>query len=195
MNKTKYILKNKEDILNFKPTQEQIKNAQEVFFNMAKVEAIKPIVEAIQEKVLFNNQFKASREHQRLEKINVIQKLEHTYLMNDKDFNKYLFECYEEYIKAGLNAESDALYIKNKDSQKDLKYYSYCPLLIVQDDLRKAKQKLIVSFESVTGFKLDDVTHSLKIYHKYVELTLKLMVKYVNKEDVLKGGFKWIGIK
>jgi len=29
---------------------------------MAKVEAIKPIVEAIQEKVLFNNQFKASRE-------------------------------------------------------------------------------------------------------------------------------------
>jgi len=187
--KTEYILNIKKNILKFKPNKEQIKVTGEVFFYMAKVETLKPIITEIQKKVLLQNKFKVDKENRTNEKDLIIKDIKNDWLMNDKDFDKYIFLCYEEYIKQGLNAESDALYIKNKDSQKDLKYYTYCPLLIAEDQKRKAERKLIISFESVTGFKLSEVTHNLKVYKEYIELTLKLMAKYVNTKEVLKGGF------
>jgi len=172
--KTKQELK--QTITNFKPTEEQIKNTEEVFLNMANVDTIKPIVLKYQIEILkkYKFQYKRVDDRKRFLKetgLNYIINPEHTYLIKESDFKIYLSEVAKEHLKNGFIVKKD-----------------YCPLLIAEDDLRKSQDKIIKSFESVTGIKKEDLFKNFpKNLNSYIDLTLRFMVKFIrNKDEILK---------
>jgi len=141
---------------NFKPSVEMIKTAQEVFLNMANVEVIKPEVEKIQNKVLKENGFKCN--------------IKHTYTLSDSQFKIYLKECRKEEIKIKLIDESF-----NKD---------FCPLLVAEDNLRKAENKLINVVckelkKELNGITAEQINRSLNHRKKFIELNLKYLSQFI----------------
>ncbi len=163
-----------ETIQNFKPTQEQIRNCELVFLNMAKVDTIRPIVEKYQKKILEKHKFEAKRKDERefLYKetfLKYISEPKHSYLMKDSDSKIYFKELEDAHLEHGFNVKKD-----------------YCPLLIAESDLIDAKRNFVNSMASLTNIKWKDVT-KLEHYSQIVELNLKFMVKFIrSKEDILK---------
>jgi len=163
----------KEQILNFKPTKEQIKATEKVFFNMVNVEIIKEIVLKYQKEILEKHKFKFKEKYDEEEYYKITFKKyiinpEHYYLMKDSDFKVYLNECY-------LKAVDNGFKLKSKE---------YCPLLIAQSNLIDSQNKLIDLFGPITHIKRGRVY--LKNRTNLIELTLKLMAKYINKENINK---------
>ena len=146
----------KQEIKDFKPAVEMIKTAQEVFLNMARVETIKPIVEKIQNEVLKENGFKCS--------------VFNTYTLSDKSFKIYLKDCRKEFLKIKLIDESF-----NKD---------FCPLLVAENDLREAENKLINTVceelkNKLDGVTSEQITRSFKHRRNFIELNLKYLSQFL----------------
>lgn len=161
---TKINLMNKDEIKNFKPSVKMIKTAQDVFLNMANVETIKPIVLGIQNKILEKHQFKVKNEFKRHEKQKIVLKPSNDYLMSDADFKVYMTEQRNELKKVNLETENP----------------EFCPLLVAEDNLRKAENKLIESFKVITGLSCSDVNMKLDTRKKFLELTLRFMSRFIN---------------
>ena len=156
-------------IENFRPTKEMIKTTQEVFLCMAKVGTIKPIVEEIQKKVLKKYQFKVSAEW-REDKERIITEPKQSYLMTNEDFKIYHSEC-------RILEDEKELYVSNSE---------FCPLLVAENDRRKAENRLMNAFSCITGLDSNKINMRLDSRKKFLDLTLKYMAQFVNKEDCLK---------
>ncbi len=149
-------LKKMENKTIFKPSVEMIKTAQEVFLNMANIEIIKPEVEKIQKEVLKENGFECS--------------VFNTYTLNDKSFKVYLKECRKKFIEIKLIDENF-----NKD---------FCPLLVAEDNLRKAEHKLINVVckelkDKLNGLTAEQINRSLNHRKKFIELNLKYLSQFI----------------
>lgn len=160
-----------QNLKDFKPNGEQLNAAINVFLFMAKVETIKPIVDGYRNAILKAHQWHKDKkylENGRYKEADaVILDEKHTYMLSDADFKVYLAELHEQHIKHGFNVPLD-----------------YCPLLIAEDELRKAKRHFLHTMESLTGINPDDV-YKLDLYERLVDINLKFMVKWINKEDCL----------
>jgi hypothetical protein len=56
----------------------------------------------------------------------------------------------------------------------------FCPLLVAENELRKARNKLIETMKPITGIELDDLMrHYPDNYNKYFDLTLRLLAPFV----------------
>jgi len=160
------ILKNKDKILNFKPTQEQIQSAELVFIKMAELKMLQEIIIPLENRILKENVF------YEMDDLGgrIITDRSHDWLMSDEDFNRYLKLVYAERVKIGINTPWDQ-----------------CPISLVEMDLINAERDLINSFESLTGINYELVSRKLDLKDQYVELTLRLIVKFVDKNKIVEG--------
>jgi hypothetical protein len=146
----------------FTPTPEMIEAAKNVFMMMAYVDTIKPIVRGYQTRILQAHQFHIAKEWtDKGHPDEIILEPDHTYLMEDSDFQVYLQETFQERDKAGLK-------IDNPD---------FCPLLVAESLLSTAENTLIDSMEPVTHLE------AYRIYgdnrKKFIDLTLRLLAPFV----------------
>lgn len=154
----------KQEIKNFKPSVEMIKTTQEVFLNMAMVETIKPIVKKIQKDILNKHKFKIAKKYQNQERDLIVLSNERTYLLKDNEFKIYLKECRTEEIKIKLINESF-----NKE---------FCPLLVVEDNLRKAQNKLINLMGKLIDITSEDI-YKTEHRKKFIDLNLRFLSQYI----------------
>jgi hypothetical protein len=151
----------------FKPTAEMITAAETVFVAMAAVHVIEPIVTKYQTEILVAGQWKPDpkwTDRPRGLKSEVILDPNRAYLLAEPAFKEFLAKCKQGREAAGLHVDND----------------DFCPLLVAQHDVVKAKRALIESMQSVTGIGADVICRAHdQDYKKYVELSLKLMAPYV----------------
>jgi len=161
----------------FTPSDDMMHAAKTVFLCMAVVETVKPIVEGYQKKILAEMQAGPKAEwcegRRGLKPDDLILDPERSYLLSDNDFQYYLKKCNEEREKAKLHVDNP----------------EFCPLLVVQDNLRKAQHILIDAMQPLTGVGFDDLFKSekgLENYEKYIDLSLKLLAPFIDSKKILK---------
>lgn len=159
-------IKNAKD---FTPTYDMIQAVKAVFVCMAAVETIKPIVRGYQEKILAYMQAgpaeKWCQRENGMKPDDIILAPEQAYLLDDDDWTWYLAECNKERKKAKLHVENE----------------EFCPLLVAENNLRKARKLLIDAMEPLTGIKFDDLfTDFPNNYNKYIDLSLRLLVSFLD---------------
>ena len=160
------------DIKDFKVTPEMISAAKMVLCYTAQAESIKPIVKAYERKNLAVIQAKNDAGE-------LITDPEQSYRMNDEDFKKYMELNEADRIKASLpigNHEPGA---------------GWCPLLIAEDDRRKAENFLIDAvYKAAPGQLLkSNASWTVKgewVKPEYVKLCMKLVCSAANIGDTWK---------
>ena len=155
----------KEEMKNFKPTDAMLTATRNVFVTMAFEKTVRPIVEGYQKDILAFWKFKIAPEHinRGHEENEIILDPKNSYLMGDDDFKLYLAECNDARKKAGLKVDNP----------------EHCPLLVAEHLRVIAENTLIDTMEPITGISLD--THYLSLEHRkqLIDLTLKLLAKYI----------------
>jgi len=141
-----------------------------VFTAMAFVETIRPVVEGYQREILNMMQAHiAPKNIIRGRQDEIILDPENTYLMEEKDFTKYIDECH-------IAAQKHGFTVPEKGD---------CPLLIAKNNLRKARHLLIETMEPITSIKIDDLFHhGLTDYENYIELTLKMITSMASEKEL-----------
>ena len=151
-------------IKNFKITNDMKRTAKTVFLCMAYRDTIKPIVEEYQRKVLKFWKFPcASTWRGRAFVEGAILDPKDSYLLSEEDFKLYHADLQDEQKAAGLKVD----------------HPDHCPLLIAESNLVDAEKLLLRVMEPFTGVKLDDVLGNMDVYHKYVDLSLRLLAPHV----------------
>jgi hypothetical protein len=146
-------------------TSEMVIQAHKVFMHKAQVETIRPIVRKYQDEILVRNQFHPAKEWlDRGFKDRALDKKD-DYLMSDEDAERYYSELHEEHLKHGFEVPEKG----------------YCPLLMAEDQERRAIRALLVMFEPVTGIKVDDILGKLEHYREYTDIVLKMMATYISE--------------
>ena len=152
--------------MDFKPTTAMKTAARAAFLSMAYTDTIRPIVEGYQKEILDFYQWAIAPEwaDRRGNKETIILDPDRTYLLTEDDFALYMKECAVAMDKAGLTVDNP----------------EHCPLLIAQDLQRTAENVLIETMEPITGLKAKDI-YKLEHRAKLLDLTLKLLVPFVDK--------------
>lgn len=141
-----------------------------VFTCMAFVETIRPVVTGYQKQILEMMQPHIAKEWlDKGRKDEIILNPEHSYLMEDTDFQEYIDECH-------IEAEKNGFHVPER---------GYCPLLMAETKLTEAKHLLIETMEPITGIKVSDLfRHGLKDYDNYIELTLKMVAGMASEKEL-----------
>lgn len=149
----------------FKPTEEMITSAENLFLAMALENTTRPIVEAYQRKVFAERTWEVDQALLNKPGVaEIISNVKNAWMMSRADFAVYRKRCNEERIAAKLQAETD----------------EHCPLLVAENTMRLARQALCDSMVSVT--KIDGAkAASLPSddYDHLVDITLKLLAPFV----------------
>ena len=157
----------------FKPTPDQISAAQAVFVAMAYVDTLRPKIEEIHAKIMYDLSPLADVERWTKDGRNCLPedeqvyiiKWSHLYMAKDEEARK-CFDLNNKLMKeAGFDVKPD-----------------YCPLLIAEDLLRQAQRLLIESMHPIIKMSVDDLICSkggMKNYTKVIDLTLGLLAPYV----------------
>jgi hypothetical protein len=152
----------------FKPTTAMVKAAEAVFMTKAYADMIRPIVRGYQQEILDYEKYEYDeKQFERRGKTpkDWIKKPGDTYLMRDNDFQHYLKRCRQEQEKAGLKTDSP----------------EQCPLLVAEDQERKAINLLIEAMIPITGIDSHKLLCSgMDNYDEYVNLTLRLLAPFVS---------------
>jgi len=156
-------------IPDFEPTNDMKSAARAVFFAMAYVETIRPIVKKYQHDILKKYKFRTSNEKiesgRRLFPDEIVTDREHVYMLSRDDFNFYLEECRVAQKEAGLKTDSP----------------DHCPLLVAESILTDARTILCEAMEPFTKVNKHLVLCSgLDNYRKYIDLSLKLLAPFVD---------------
>jgi hypothetical protein len=149
----------------FNPTNEMIEAARTVFVAMAFVETIKPVVVGYEKAILAKHQFHIAK--QWTDKgiaDEIILDPDHSYLLEDADFQVYFEEC---------NKAREAAHLKVDNPE-------FCPLLVAEHLQSDAENYLIESMQEVTHIEPSSLYGDNR--KKFLDLTLKLLVKFVKKE-------------
>ena len=155
----------------FKPTQEMITAASNVFIAMAFADTVRPIVKGYQQEILNKYQFKYAKKWLGRERIvnkgiTIVTDIKDTYLMEDDDSKIYFKECNKARIEAKLHVDSE----------------EFCPLLVAENLQRIAENCLVDVMSGTTGITKDMIFQSknaLENYKKLIKLNLELLAPYV----------------
>jgi len=144
----------------FTPSPSQISAAEAVFMAKAYTETVRPIVEGYKRKIIMECCFKDKEGRP-------IMHESRSYRMTDEDFKDYDSFCDDEAKKAGFDVPA-----------------GYCPLLIAEDQERKAKRNLAELMLNdlrpmIPGLTLELLLRRLDDYNKFIDLTLRLLAPYV----------------
>lgn len=158
----------------FQPTTEMLKAVELLLTAMAMEKTIRPIVEQYQREILTAGQWRIRAEFQRRIGDEIILDPKKTFLMDESDFAIYWERCKAARQRHGLLVEQD----------------EFCPLLVAENDVRRCRQHLADLMEpitSVTFNRLVSQQNGLNHLERYVALTLKLLVPFLNRsgKDIL----------
>jgi Fe-S cluster biosynthesis and repair protein YggX len=149
-----------------------LRTVENVLMAQAYRETVEEIVKPQQHKVLQKHQFKISKEWtNKGRKPGVLTNPNHLELISDKDFKIYEKEMHEFYLDEGFNVD-----------------YGYCPLLIAENQERKAQDNLIKAIEPYTGITKENLMLSgnpLENYNKYIDINMRYFTQFVNKRELL----------
>lgn len=149
----------------FKPTQEMITAAENLFLAMALENTIRPVVESYQRKVFTERTWEVDQALLAVPGVSErIDDIKNVWMMSTANFAVYRTRCNEERIAAKLHAETD----------------DHCPLLVAENTTRLARQALCDSVVSMT--KIDGATAAAlpaADYDQLVDITLKLLAPFV----------------
>lgn len=164
----------------FSPTPEMINAAELCVMAMAHTQTIRPIVEEHKKKVLaensypFADRFKEMARKRGHELAEFCKEDNAIYMMSDEDFQDYHAKCLALHLSKGIKVE----------------HPDHCPLLVAEELQRKAERHLCEVMEPITKLSVDDVLCSadgIKNYNQLIDLTLRLLVPYLNSSNqVLK---------
>lgn len=165
----------------FKPTPGMIAAAENLFLALAIEQTIRPVVEGYQRQILSDGQWHINAKYvgQRGTVDRIILDPKESWLMADGDFVTYEQRCRLARDAARLSVELD----------------EHCPLLIVEDTVRLAKRAMIDAMEETTGITADKLLCAgMAKYNQYVDLTMKLLATFVDKQQILTGASAQIGV-
>lgn len=151
----------------FKPTQEMIDAASKVFFCLAHLKTVEPIIRAFEEKLLTKMQIKDKDGA-------LITNADNIYLAHEDVQNKYFKQMnvllasngYEEFAKTET-----------------------CPLLIAKNQLCVAENHLINVMEPISKISYDmlyDSSDFLVDRKSLIDLNMKLLAPFVDSKTILK---------
>lgn len=168
--------------LNSVPTSEMVVAAGQVFFAMALVQTIEPIVKAYQASVLKQGQWSMRPDH-----LESLQKRR----TGPEPFECRVLDPKDVYL---LSESDSALCFARFDAERikanlKVKREGNCPLLEAQTRLIKAKQRLAEVMAPVTNVSLQQITGApMGLYNEYIELNLKLLAPFVDRDTSLANG-------
>ena len=144
-----------------KPKQSTIELAKEVFNLEAQVEVMRPVVEGYQSKILkeLGGTDKDTGE--------LITDGEQAYRLGDEQFKEYLRRLSFEHFTAGYEVKPD-----------------YCPLLMIEADLRQAERVLVKAMlgdvlKGRVDLKFETLLGHFKEYRRFIDLSKRLLVNYI----------------
>lgn len=157
----------------FKPNAAMLDAAEAVLKAMAIVGTVRPIVEAYQTEILAKGKWKVMAEAcEPGTQGEIITEPKLSFLMSDSDFAVYYQRCDEARKAAGLSITFDG----------------GCPLLEAEELLRIAQRAMIDSMAEVTKITADRaVTLRLDEYREFVDLTLRLLVPFIDHAAIKRG--------
>jgi hypothetical protein len=120
----------KDDLMNFVPTESQKKAAELMFVALAAEQSIRPVIEKMQAGVMADVKPRKAKEY---EGCRDIVGWNDMHLAEDENFQRCLEILNEKYKEKGFEVE-----------------YGYCPLLIAEHNLIKARRLLIDEYEPFT---------------------------------------------
>jgi hypothetical protein len=162
----------------FKPTAEMISAAEAVFLAMAFEQAIRPIVEGYQRKILAERSWNVSPEFLTTRgrsadtpPVEYVTNIKDAWTMAEPDFALFLKRCKDERIAAKLHVQGE----------------QYCPLLVAEDMARKAKHALCDAMACVTSFDASKASGlPINDYNNFIEITLQLLAPFVDPKAALR---------
>lgn len=163
----------------FVPTSAMIEAAGQVFFAMALVQTIEPIVRNYQAHVLKQGQWSIRPDH-----LELLQK-RHT---DPEPFESKVLDPKEIYLLSESDlelcvAQFDAERIKAK---LKVRRQGNCPLLEAQSRLIDAKHRLVEVMTPITKVTLEKITTApVRLYNEYIELNLKLLAPFVDRDAAI----------
>lgn len=168
--------------LKFVPTSQMIDAAEQVFFAMALLQTIEPIVIAYQTFVLKQGQWSIRPDYLKsfrkrhtgpepLERKVLDPK--DIYLLSDSDFNLCAAQFEIERTKTSFTVKREG----------------NCPLLEAQTRLITAKHRLAEVMAPITKMSLEQITAAPPVlYNEYIELNLKLLAPFVDRDTSITTG-------
>lgn len=151
----------------FKPTQEMIDAAGKVFFCIAHLKTVEPIIKALEEKLLNEMQVKEKNG-------TLITNADNIYLADEDVQNKY-FE------------QMNVLLASN--GYEEFARTETCPLLVAKNKLCTAKNHLINVMEPISKISYDmlyDSSDFLADRKSLIDLNLKLLAPFVDSKSILE---------
>lgn len=152
--------------MSFTPTPAMIEAAETLFFAMARLSLIEPIVLNYQRLILSEGQWSVKPAF--VEKgmpAEVVLEPDRSFLLSEEDFATYDGLCQKAQVMAGLEVKEDF----------------NCPLLEAKSALVEAQHQLAFTMSSVTGHSLDQVLMlPQESYLKYVDLSLRLLAPFAD---------------
>lgn len=153
----------------FKPTQEMIDAAGKVFFCIAHLKTVEPIIKALEEKLLNEMQLKEVRNPKK-----VITDSKNLYLISDEDAELYC-ETYSSVL--------------SKNGYEEFAKDGRCPLLVAKHALTLAENHLINVMEPISKISYDmlyDSSDFLADRKSLIDLNLKLLAPFVDSKSILE---------
>ncbi len=151
----------------FKPTQEMIDAAGKVFFCIAHLKTVEPIIKALEEKLLNEMQVKEKNG-------TLITNADNIYLADEDVQNKY-FE------------QMNVLLASN--GYEEFARTETCPLLVAKNKLCTAENHLINVMEPISKISYDmlyDSSDFLADRKSLIDLNLKLLAPFVDSKSILE---------
>ena len=144
----------------FRPTAAQIEAYSRVLAAQAEIDRIEPIVRGYQSDILARGQWRVATEWVDADGIAAtITDPAHAWLMPDADHGEYLRQCRAAQLAAGLPDLGDC-----------------CPLLVAQDDLRRARDDLVDALQPITGISWRAATAaSMRDADQFADCAIRLM--------------------
>ncbi|WP_194727401.1 hypothetical protein [Noviherbaspirillum malthae] len=156
----------------FMPNAAMLDAAEAVLKAMAILGTVRPIVEAYQTEILAKGQWKVMAEcREPGARDEIITEPKLSFLMSDSDFAVYHQRCDEARKAAGLSITLEG----------------GCPLLEAEELLRVAQRAMVDSMADVTQITANKaVTLPLEQYREFVDLTLRLLVPFIDHAGVTR---------
>ena len=150
----------------FTPTPDMIEAAEALFFAMAKLSLVEPIVLNYQRLILREGQWRVKRDYvNKGLQDEVVQDPEKAFLLEDADLALYHDLCLKAQSLAGLQ----------------VMVAGNCPLLEAKSTVVDAQAGLVQQIASITGHSLDQMLMlPMEKYQHYVDLSLRLLAPFVD---------------
>lgn len=157
--------------MKFTPTPEMIAAAETVFLAKAYLALVEPIVTSYKRAILARGKWMTSIEYGEDDARFYVEDPKDAWLLSASDFAAYDAQSKEARDAAGLPVANP----------------EHCPLLVAEDDVRKAERALVDALEPLTKLSADQLLcSSMANYHRFVETSLRMMSVFVDRDSIME---------